>query len=170
MTHSCVWHVSFKRATWLIHVCNMTHSCVSCDSVTCVTWLIHMPKQIGARLTYMCDITYSYFWHDSFIYVRHDASIGVTCLIHVCATWLIHMGHMAHTPKDRWGTWLIHICDMAHSYMRRDSLTCATWLIHVWHDSFMCETWYTGWPRPTKCLKLHVIYRKRATNYRALLR
>ena len=28
----------------------------------------------------------------------------------------------------------------------------------------------TGWRRPMECLKLHVIFRKRATNYRALLR
>jgi len=28
----------------------------------------------------------------------------------------------------------------------------------------------TGWRRPIGCLKLQVIYRKRATNYRALLR
>ena len=28
----------------------------------------------------------------------------------------------------------------------------------------------TGWPRPIACLKLHVIFRTRATNYRALLR
>jgi len=29
---------------------------------------------------------------------------------------------------------------------------------------------YTGWQRPIGCLKLPVIFRKRATNYRALLR
>jgi len=29
---------------------------------------------------------------------------------------------------------------------------------------------YTGWRRPIECLKLQVILRKRATNYRALLR
>ena len=28
---------------------------------------------------------------------------------------------------------------------------------------------YTGWPRPTGCLKLHVIFRNRATDCRALL-
>jgi len=28
----------------------------------------------------------------------------------------------------------------------------------------------TGWRRPIRCLKLQVIFRKRATNYRALLR
>ena len=31
-------------------------------------------------------------------------------------------------------------------------------------------SWTTGWRRPTRWLKLQVIFRKRATNYRALLR
>jgi len=32
-----------------------------------------------------------------------------------------------------------------------------------------CEYTDTGWRRPIGCLKLQVIFRKRATNYRALL-
>jgi len=32
------------------------------------------------------------------------------------------------------------------------------------------RTLHTGWRRPMGCLKLQVIFRKRATNYRALLR
>jgi len=32
------------------------------------------------------------------------------------------------------------------------------------------QVMYTGWRRPIGCLKLQVIFRKRATNYRALLR
>ena len=96
MTHSCVWHDSFIRVTWLIHVWH--------DSFICVTWLIHM-----------CAMTHSYMSHNSFI----------------CVTWLIHM------------------CDMTHSYVWHDSFICVPWLIHmcdmthsyVWHDSFICETW-----------------------------
>ena len=34
----------------------------------------------------------------------------------------------------------------------------------------MCRSWVTGWQRPIGCLKLQVIFRKRATDYRALLR
>jgi len=47
------------------------------------------------------------------------------------------------------------------------------WII-AWFWVYICETnvWFgdTGWRRPIRCLKLQVIYRKRATNYRALLR
>ena len=34
----------------------------------------------------------------------------------------------------------------------------------------ICGAFGTGWQRPIGCLKLQVIFRKRATNYRALLR
>ena len=34
----------------------------------------------------------------------------------------------------------------------------------------MCLLRHTGWRRPIGCLKLQIIFRKRATNYRALLR
>jgi len=41
MTHSHVWHASFVRVTWLIHMCYTTHSYVWHDSFICVTWPIH---------------------------------------------------------------------------------------------------------------------------------
>ena len=77
MTHSCVWHDSFVRVTWLIrtcdmthsYMCDMTHSYVWHDSFICVTWLIRM-----------CDTTHSYVWHDSF----------------TCVTWLIYMRDVTH--------------------------------------------------------------------------
>ena len=39
---------------------------------------------------------------------------------------------------------------------------------YLWHDSSTYDD--TGWRRPTRCLKLQIIFGKRATNYRALLR
>jgi len=78
VTHSYVWHDSFVRVTWLIHMCDRTHPyvwndsfmCVWLDSCTCATWLIHM-----------CVLWYIH-----------------TCLIATvirstlsCVTWLIYM-------------------------------------------------------------------------------
>jgi len=41
MTHLSylVWHDSFTRVTWLIHMCDMTHSHVWHDSSECVTFI-----------------------------------------------------------------------------------------------------------------------------------
>jgi len=111
---SDVWHDSFIRVTWLIHMCDMTHPLrlhptpsteVTWLFHTCVTWLIHMWRDLFtcvAWLIHMCDMTHP------------------TCL------------HPTHSTKV---TWLVHICDVTHSYV--------TWLIHmrdvthsyVWHDS-----------------------------------
>ena len=38
------------------------------------------------------------------------------------------------------------------------------------HDRILLCIYHTGWRRPIGCLKLLVIYRKRATNHRVLLR
>ena len=95
---------------------------------------------------FMCDMTPSCVWHDSFI----------------CVTWLLHMCNM--TPWYVWHdsficvTWLIHTCEMTHSYLwheallslvRHDSPVCVTWLTrmcdmthpYVCHDSLECVSW-----------------------------
>jgi len=59
---------------------------------------------------YVCHITLSYVWHDSFIRV----------------TWLLH-------------TYFWNACNMTLWYLRRDSFICVTCLLHMWHDSFICE-------------------------------
>ena len=65
----------------------------------CVIWRSHV-----------CDMTYSYVWHDWFI----------------CVAWSIHMCDRTHSHVWRdafiWVTWLIQMCDSTHSY--------------VWHHSF----------------------------------
>jgi len=103
------------------------------------------------------ELTYLYVRHDSFIcitclihmseksqsYVWHDAFIRVTWLI-ICVTWLIHMCAMicCHEIFEVFS-------DPAYSYAWHDSFIWVTWLIymcdmtysHVWHDSFTCVTW-----------------------------
>ena len=98
------------------------------------------------RLIHTCEITHSYMRHDSFI----------------CVTWLIHMCV----------TLLIHICDMTHSYVWHDSFR------RVWRVSLISlqisdrrqssRTMTAGNDTNCKHLWLQVIFRKRATNYRAL--
>ena len=93
------------------------------DSFMCVTWLIHM-----------CDMNYSYAWHD------------------MSESWYCRTANVCET-------WRIYMCDMTHSYVRQDSFICETWPIHMWdmthsykwHDSFICETWliHVTWLIPT---------------------
>jgi len=92
-----------------------------------VSWLIHV-----------CDMTHSYMWHDTFVYVAW--------LIHVCDMTHLYVWHTSFTRV----TWRIHMCDMTHSYVWHDSFICVTRLSHtndetrplcdmthshVWHDS-----------------------------------
>jgi len=131
-------------------MCDMTHSYVWHDPLICVAWLI-------SRM-WMSHVT-----HETHSYVSHDSFICVTRLIHTCG--------MTHTYVYT-----------THSYMWHDPFICVARLIHFcgmthtyeWYGGFMCVTWHsfhhTGWRRPAGCLKLPVIFRKRATNYRALLR
>jgi len=65
-----------------------------------------------------------------------------TQLIHMCDTMVMHCiwchtyeWVMSHIWKE-YVTWLIHICDMTHSYVWHDSFICVTW--YVWHDH--CDT------------------------------
>ena len=110
--HTYLWpalHSHMSSQMWRAPHYHTPHSCVcvthsrvtpiawSWLNLTCVTWLIHM-----------CDMTHSYVWHDSFIFV--------TWLIHIC-----DMTHLYVWPDSFIRvTWLIHTCDMTYSYLRHD--------------------------------------------------
>jgi len=62
-------------------------------------------------------------------------------------------------------TWLIHMCDVAHSYVWHDWIICVTWLVHSRYPYKNL-----GWRRLIGSPKLQIIFLKRATKYRSLLR
>jgi len=88
VTHSCVQHVSLKG-----NVTNMSFEQLAC--IVLKTHICHVPR-VTVAYTYessddttllwihMSDVTHSYVWHDSFLFVtwlfhvRHDLFIGVT--------------------------------------------------------------------------------------------
>jgi len=107
MTHSCAWHVSFIRVTWLVYVCHER---------------LNIPFSLHARLIL-------YVWHASFI--------CVTWLIHVCHTRLELLGprypplctHTGYNTCDLsiyivWRTCVIYM------YVRH---ACHTYEHAVWH-------------------------------------
>jgi len=111
MTHLYVWHDSFVRVTWLIHI----YSYMWHDSFIRVTWLI-----------YTCDMTYQY----RFICVPWLALELIVLAFYIWSIYLLQY----------WCS-VIHMCGMTHSYKWHDPCIRATWLIHidsyVWHDSLL---------------------------------
>ena len=59
--------------------------------------------------------------------------------------------------------WINHIRDAAHSESNMG-------ITSLFFDRYWSSKRATGWRRPIGCLKSQVIFRKRATNYRAILR
>jgi len=119
-------------------------------------------------------------WH--VMYVSHDDGIRED----TSHAKFVASSH-TYERSDVWVTWRIHTCDMTHPYVCCDSSIRVTWLV------YMCDATHsyvymrihtfgvirsyvwltassTGWRRPIGRLKLQVIFCKRATNYRALLR
>jgi len=115
MTSSHVWHDSFLRVTWLIHMCALSHSYVCQGSfirVPCYTGLDEYMKR-------SCAVTW--------------LLIHVTSPFHMCVMTL-HMSDMTHAfvwqDSCMCVTWLMHVCDKTDA--------C------VWHETCMCLTWNTG--------------------------
>jgi len=175
--HSYVWHCS--------HVCGVTHSCVSHTHPLLPFW-------IRQTCTNRCVC---HTWHHSYLCgMAHSYTCG---MVH---SYMCDMVHSYMFDMDPYMCDMAHsyMCDMAHSYMSHITCVCLTHHTHIplfwtrpkfmnWCVCAVCvcvsrvgvcacvkchivNTYDTGWQRPTGCLNLQVIFGKRATNYRALLR
>jgi len=106
--------------------------CVSRDSFMYVAWLVQM-----------CDLTYSYVWHDNCMCVRHNA---FTRVCSKCDT-LFSASHVSAS-----GIWCVCdttpscVCDVTRACMWHDSFKCVPWLIQMcgMTDSYVCHNAFTS--------------------------
>ena len=131
MTHSCVWHDSFIRVTWLVHTCDIDPMQCSISS-RCIIYVTHMNESC-----LMCE------WVMLYIRMSHVTHIfRVKCIVPRSMSY-------AGDHSFICATWRIHMCDMTQSYVQHVSFTCATWFVKtcdmthvsVQHDSFIRVTW-----------------------------
>ena len=171
----------------MIHERVMLHMNESCHK-----WLSHVTN----ATLYVNHVTYA--WGMSRMKASFSFFDGYCSTVQCLLDWFeVDLGFTELSVVSRMNasffTWII--CDMTHFLHE----SYVTWLIHVtyervifymnhmWHDSFARTNesgqtlWISpvkyesivscaGWPRLIGCLKLQVIFRQRATNYRALLR
>ena len=111
---------------------------------------------------YNGDVIHTYIYINMHIYNIH-ANSGVIYI------YIYTQMYVTSTHADGGVIWILYWDQ--HIYMCDSSMT---WLILVCdmmrHMRDIKTSIYTGWRRPIECLKLQVIFRIRATDYRALLR
>jgi len=168
-TYTLVFHDSFIRAPWLIHICTVTYSCLRpwliCTISTTMThmhhdsfirapWRIHICTVTHSCLVlrlilfwpwliHTCTMTHSYLYCHLLMSRLYDSVFAAPWLIHICI-----MTHMHYDPFIR-APWRIHICTVTHSCLvLRLILFCAmthsyTHLTQapVCHDSLIPATW-----------------------------
>jgi len=167
-----MWHDSFIRVTWLIHVCDMVHSCVWRGSFRGISVSARKPRDSFIRETWLinvCDMTHSHVKHDSFIRVEgwvdslhlrvcrdtlfkegdtHYLKTGVTLEV-MCVSWLKVSYFEWRSSRSRNESSHTHEWVLSNVMMRdvtHMNESCHTWMSHVTHEwvmSHMNESCHT---------------------------
>ena len=152
MTRWYVWHDSFICVTWLVDMCDMTHWYVWHDSLICATihrylWHDDVPLATGDFQT-IPDLQTATHCNTSPLY-------GIFQCVAVCCSVLQYVAVFCSVLQ------CVTVCrsvipdlllpwyDMTHWFVWHDSFMCVTWFINVcdmthwrvWHDSLICVTW-----------------------------
>jgi len=174
--------------TWRIHVCDMSR--VTCHTHECVMshiWMGHNTHtNVPTRIWRRCQIQINHVCVMSHTWMSHITYINESCHTYECTTREyggdVESNGWCHTHE--WvmsRVWMNHNThtNVLHANTQVVSNLNKLRLCHVTHMDESCYTYEcttceygsdTGWQRPIRCLKLQVIFRKRATHYRALLR
>jgi len=142
-----VSHITLIRESYHTHSWVMSHTCTMNENISRMSVIFHgiFHGDIPCN-TYDSRMIYE-MWYDSRMSVIfHGISHGTRMTHSWCNTMNESCVLLMHDSLQY--TTHLYVC-----------LTCE--ILHVWS---------IGWRRPIGCLRLQVISRKRATNYRALLR
>ena len=138
---SFMWYAPFMCATWLIAYAFLGST--QCVAVCCIVL-----QSVAA----VCE------WWELFIFVIFCVVIVYLCLF------------FPHQPMPSWFR-----AEFGLGFRVRNPESCETFslptdVMYVHPRAFLSVCFSKGWQRLIRCLKLQVIFRKRATRYRALLR
>jgi len=135
MTHSNVWHDSFKCATWLIQMCDMTHSNVWHDAFKYVSCAVSQIR-----------LVYCLFFH------LHVTFGTCTSLLALCKTLVVSAKPLSYTvlrqpsfSSHKYAFFLVSLSDKQVCFLVNTSLCLQTGLFsHVrvsllTYDSLFCR-------------------------------
>jgi len=149
--HICLytvyWNTHVKEHKQLIHIYIYTYLCIYIHTHTCIH---RAPRHTckGKQMThpYICVYIFTYMYLHTHTHTHTH--------IH---TYIVHCDSNELTVNGR-----NHKCKLSKEY---------EWLSrYLWMLTQINLKLDKGWRRPIGCLKAQIISRKRATNYRALLR
>jgi len=156
------WRTPLLCLTWLIHMSHTTHDYLALHS------LVRDSLIRVTGLTHVWDMTHSYEWHDSFIWVTRHITVS-----HF-TQWLVTHSCVWHDSLIDW-IWLTY--SIVTWLMRVTWLICVTWLIHiqspvietftdiwhfnpwfvihvyVWYIPLISVTWLTHWFVTHSCVR-----------------
>ena len=143
MSHTCINHATHPSESW--------HTC---ERVMSHTWKRHV--------THMNESCHTYEWMACYSCLSHQIlNISRTQWV-MLPVWMSHVTHMnesCHTYE-----WV-----MSHVWMSRVTRMNESCHTYEWVACYFVWVIKIGWQRPIGCLKLQVIFRKKAINCRALL-
>ena len=144
MNESCHIYEWVISHAWMSHVIHMNESCHTYEWVMSHIWMSHV-----AHMNESCR---TYEWVTS-----HMSTSNVTLMSHITHIWM-------SCCTCQWvisHIWLSHVTHMNESCHVCQRVTLYIWMSHVTR---------TGWRRLIGTPKLQMIFHKRATKHRSLLR
>ena len=166
VTRSDVWCGLFRCVMWFFHMCDMScvqESPVWCESWMCMCDMTHSDVRRGFFRCVMCDVRYSYVWHDLFarvacliegfdVYVWHDSFRCVMSLfqmcdvwreVFICVTWLVRKSRLF----DRTFPYVCVKCvwHMAYQFIWAHEFMCVTFVMTNSYGHTNWCVWHLSW-------------------------